>query len=119
MSAALLAMRGKSLAGALLGAAASVAAADELPPRTRRLRSLLPASLATNVLATLGPADATRTVVVLVHHDSAHAGLVFHPAIPNAIEGAQQTLTVYGEVPAQQTPAPDSYKSTVTATVYF
>jgi spore coat protein U-like protein len=33
--------------------------------------------------------------------------------------GAQQTLTVYGEVPAQQTPSPDSYKSTVTATVYF
>jgi len=33
--------------------------------------------------------------------------------------GAQQTLTVYGEVPAQQTPTPDAYKSTVTATVYF
>lgn len=33
--------------------------------------------------------------------------------------GTQQTLTVYGEVPAQQTPAPDAYKSTVTATVYF
>jgi spore coat protein U-like protein len=33
--------------------------------------------------------------------------------------GAQQTLTVYGEVPAQQTPSPDAYKSTVTATVYF
>lgn len=33
--------------------------------------------------------------------------------------GAQQTLTVYGEVPVQTTPAPDSYKSTVTATIYF
>lgn len=33
--------------------------------------------------------------------------------------GAQQTLTVYGEIPAQATPAPDSYKSTITATVYF
>lgn len=33
--------------------------------------------------------------------------------------GAQQTLTVYGEIPAQSTPAPDSYKSTITATVYF
>lgn len=33
--------------------------------------------------------------------------------------GSPQTLTVYGEVPAQQTPAPDSYKSTVTATIYF
>lgn len=33
--------------------------------------------------------------------------------------GALQTLTVYGEVPAQATPAPDTYKSTITATVYF
>jgi spore coat protein U-like protein len=33
--------------------------------------------------------------------------------------GSQQTLTVYGTVPAQSTPQPDTYKSTVTATVYF
>ncbi|WP_296001474.1 spore coat U domain-containing protein [Rugamonas sp.] len=33
--------------------------------------------------------------------------------------GAAQTLTVYGQVPAQLTPAPDNYKSTITATVYF
>lgn len=33
--------------------------------------------------------------------------------------GAAQVLTVYGEVPAQATPAPDAYRSTITATVYF
>ena len=33
--------------------------------------------------------------------------------------GAAQALTVYGEVPAQATPLPDAYKSTITATVYF
>ena len=33
--------------------------------------------------------------------------------------GSAQTLTVYGQVPAQATPAPDTYKSTITATVYF
>lgn len=33
--------------------------------------------------------------------------------------GTEQTLTVYGEIPAQNTPAPDTYKSTITATVYF
>lgn len=33
--------------------------------------------------------------------------------------GAAQTLTVYGEIPAQAAPTPDSYKSTITATVYF
>lgn len=33
--------------------------------------------------------------------------------------GSLQAITVYGEVPAQATPAPDTYKSTITATVYF
>ncbi len=33
--------------------------------------------------------------------------------------GALQNLTVYGVVPAQSTPQPDTYKSTITATVYF
>lgn len=33
--------------------------------------------------------------------------------------GVVQPLTVYGQVPAQATPAPDAYKSTITATVYF
>jgi spore coat protein U-like protein len=33
--------------------------------------------------------------------------------------GSAQALTVYGEVPVQATPAPDTYKSTITATVYF
>ena len=33
--------------------------------------------------------------------------------------GNAQTLTVYGQIPAQTTPMPDTYKSTITATVYF
>lgn len=33
--------------------------------------------------------------------------------------GSSQALTVNGSVPAQTTPAPDLYTSTVTATVYF
>ena len=33
--------------------------------------------------------------------------------------GVVQNLTVYGQVPAQATPQPDTYKSTITATVYF
>ena len=78
--------RGRTLAAASLGAAAAWAAADELPPRRRRLRAALPQSIATNVIATVGPADAARTVVLVVHHDAAHSGLVFSPAIPNLIE---------------------------------
>ncbi|MYN11085.1 Csu type fimbrial protein [Pseudoduganella aquatica] len=33
--------------------------------------------------------------------------------------GTLQTHTVYGSIPAQTTPAPDTYKSTITATVFF
>jgi len=33
--------------------------------------------------------------------------------------GAAQVLTVHGEIPVQATPAPDTYKSTITATVFF
>lgn len=33
--------------------------------------------------------------------------------------GSAQPITVYGQVPIQATPAPDTYKSTITATVYF
>lgn len=33
--------------------------------------------------------------------------------------GAAQSITVYGQVPAQTTPKPDTYQTTVTATVYF
>lgn len=33
--------------------------------------------------------------------------------------GAAQTIPVYGQVPTQSTPKPDTYQTTVTATVYF
>jgi peptidase M28-like protein len=90
-------MRGRSFAAAMLGAAAAWAAADELPPRGRRLRSILRESTATNVVAAVGPAGAPRTVVVLVHHDAAHPGLVFHPAIPDAIERHAPRLFELGD----------------------
>ena len=33
--------------------------------------------------------------------------------------GNQQVITVYGQVPAQSTPAPGSYSDTITATISF
>ena len=76
------ALRGRRMLGAALGAAASAAAIDDLPPRGRRLRRVLPKRRAWNVVATTGPEDATRTIVIVAHHDTAHTGLVFHPALP-------------------------------------
>src|SRR5918999_756094 len=63
-----------------LGIGAAIA--DEFPPNRRRLRSLLPQRETYNVVCELGDADAERTVVLVAHHDSAHSGLVFHPALP-------------------------------------
>jgi hypothetical protein len=80
-----LALRGRRLSAMALGAAAFAAAVDDLPPRTRRFRNLLPKRRATNVVASVGPEDAERTVVVVAHHDAAHSGLVFSPVIPNKV----------------------------------
>jgi len=79
---AIAALRGKRLLGACLGALGAAGIADDFPPGQRRLRRALPKRTTYNVVCELGPADAERTVVVIAHHDSAHSGLVFHPAIP-------------------------------------
>jgi hypothetical protein len=76
------ALRGRRALGAALGGAACAAAIDDLPPRGRRLRRALPKRIASNVVATTGPNDAKRTIVLVAHHDTAHTGLVFHPALP-------------------------------------
>ena len=81
------ALRGRLRLGALIAAAAGLAALDDLPPGERRLRRLLPQRTATTVVAESGPADAERTVVLVAHHDAAHAGLVYHPAIPEILFG--------------------------------
>ena len=52
------------------------------PPAAKRC---CPSATTHNVVCELGPADAERTVVIVAHHDAAHSGLVFHPAIPETI----------------------------------
>jgi hypothetical protein len=87
LAAGLAALRGhRVLAGALAGLAGA-AAFDDLPPGERRLRRLLPQRTGTTVVTEMGPDDAERTVVLVAHHDAAHAGLVYHPAIPELVFG--------------------------------
>jgi len=86
LAAGLAAQRGRRVLAATLGAVAAAAAIDDLPPYGRRLRRLLPKRRAWNVVAELGPSGADNTVVLLAHHDSAHSGLIFHPAIPNTLD---------------------------------
>jgi Peptidase family M28 len=81
----LAALRGRRALGFALGAAGTAAIADDFPPHRRRFRRLLPKRSTYNVVAELGPANAERSVVLVAHHDAAHSGLVYHPAIPRTI----------------------------------
>ncbi|MEK6327751.1 MAG: M28 family peptidase [Actinomycetota bacterium] len=87
VAAGMAALRGRRILGGTLAGVVGAAAADDLPPGSRTLRSLLPQRRATTVVAELGPPDADRTIVLVAHHDAAHAGLIYHPAIPEAVFG--------------------------------
>jgi Peptidase family M28 len=73
---------GRRALGAALGALGAAGIASDFPPHRRRLRAPLPKRTAYNVVCELGDPDAAQTIVVSAHHDSAHSGLVFHPALP-------------------------------------
>lgn len=78
----MLAGRGQRTLGALLGGLGAAGIFDDFPPRKRGLRRLLPSRETYNVIAELGDRSGERTVVIVAHHDAAHSGLLFHPALP-------------------------------------
>ena len=86
-------------AGAACSARCSARSARPGSPTTSRPASVACAGRCRqrttyNVVCELAPADAERTMVVVAHHDAAHSGLIFHPALPKIadrlglIEGA-------------------------------
>jgi acetylornithine deacetylase/succinyl-diaminopimelate desuccinylase-like protein len=94
------------LPAALVGAFASAAVYDDVGGgKLWFRRRTLPHRPTWNVLAGLGDPEAPRTVVFVAHHDAAHSGLVFHPAlprlgmklVPRLHERAQQSIPIiYG-----------------------
>ena len=79
---ALAALLGRRLALAV-GALAAAAVYDDVSGgRLWFRRRALPHRPTWNVVAESGDPDATRTIVFIAHHDAAHSGLVFHPALP-------------------------------------
>jgi acetylornithine deacetylase/succinyl-diaminopimelate desuccinylase-like protein len=75
---------------------------DDLGQGRRWIRRLLPHRPTYNVVAQAGDLDADTTIVVVAHHDAAHSGLVFHPALgqigptiaPEHHERATQTAPI-------------------------
>jgi hypothetical protein len=79
---ALAALLGRRLA-ALVGGAAAAAVYDDVGGgRLWFRRHALPQRPTWNVIAETGDPEGSRTVVFIGHHDAAHSGLVFHPALP-------------------------------------
>jgi hypothetical protein len=79
---ALAAFLGRRVA-ATAGASAAAAVYDDVSGgRLWFRRRALPHRPTWNVVAEAGAPDAARTVVFIAHHDAAHTGLVFHPALP-------------------------------------
>lgn len=104
---AALALRRGGALGRLLGALAGVAGAaavwDDVSGGELRFRRTLFGRRPTwNVIAEAGDPDAERTLLVVAHHDAAHSGLVFHPALsrigpklaPGLHERARHTLPI-------------------------
>ena len=72
-------------AAAVVGGLAAAAVYDDVSGgRLWFRRRTLPHRPTWNVVAEAGDPAARRTIVFLAHHDAAHSGLVFHPALPRA-----------------------------------
>ncbi|GLQ91552.1 Csu type fimbrial protein [Dyella acidisoli] len=67
--------------------------------------------------------NTSTTVAFELYQDTGHTTLWGNTQGTNTEggtgTGSAQAITVYGQVPTQATPVPDTYQTTVTATVYF
>jgi peptidase M28-like protein len=79
---ALAALLGRRVAALVGGLAAAAVYDDVSGGRLWFRRRTLPHRSTWNVVAEAGDPDGRRTVVFIAHHDAAHSGLVFHPALP-------------------------------------
>lgn len=73
-------------AAAVAGLFAAAAVTDDVTGGNQWFRRrFLPKRTTTNVVAEMGPEDASETMLVIAHHDAAHSGLVFHPELPRNV----------------------------------
>jgi hypothetical protein len=89
-------------AAALAGSAAAAAIYDDVGGgRLWFRRRTLPHRPTFNAVAEAGDPDGRRNIVFIAHHDAAHSGLVFHPALPRL---AMKSLPALHEKAEQSVP---------------
>ncbi|MDN7673898.1 spore coat U domain-containing protein [Burkholderia oklahomensis] len=80
-------------------------------------------AVSSRLLAGTATGNTSTTVGFQLYQDSSHATVwgntVDTDTVSGTGNGSAQTLNVYGQVPAQTTPQPDTYQSTITATITF
>lgn len=80
-------------------------------------------TVSSRLLAGTTTGNTSTTVGFQLYQDSGHSTVwgntVGTDTVSGTGNGAAQTLNVYGQVPSQTTPKPDTYQSTVTATITF
>ncbi|TDG02259.1 spore coat U domain-containing protein [Paraburkholderia guartelaensis] len=80
-------------------------------------------SVANRLMAGTATGNTGTTVGFQLYQDAGHTTVWGNTQGTNTVagtgSGSSQSITVYGQVPAQTTPRPDTYQTTVTATVYF
>jgi spore coat protein U-like protein len=85
--------------------------------------SVTGSSVTNRLLAGTATGNTTTTVGFQLFQDAGRTVIWGNTQGTNTVagtgSGSAQPLTVYGQVPTQATPRPDTYQATVTATVYF
>lgn len=80
-------------------------------------------TVATRLMVGTSSGNTGSTVSYQLYQDAAHATVWGNTQGTNTVggigNGAAQSIPIYGQVPTQSTPQPDTYQSSVTATVYF
>src|ERR1700743_3643624 len=84
----------------------------------------VPGSTVTNrLMAGTATGNTSTTVGFQLYQDAGHTTAWGNTQGTNTVSGtgtgSAQSIVVYGQVPAQTTPKPDTYQTTITATVYF
>ncbi|GLQ89821.1 Csu type fimbrial protein [Dyella flagellata] len=80
-------------------------------------------TVASRLIAGTATGNTGSTIGFQLYQDAGHTTIWGNTQGTNTVggtgTGAAQSITVYGQVQAQTSPKPDTYQTTVTATVYF